>query len=32
VKVNGQRIAHSEPLAAGDRIEVGATTLTFEER
>jgi hypothetical protein len=32
VRVNGRRIDHREPLAPGDRIELGATTLQFEER
>jgi len=32
VRVNGRRIVQSEALQPGDRIELGATTLQFEER
>ena len=32
VRVNGRRIEHREPLQPGDRIDLGATTLVFEER
>ena len=32
VRVNGRRIAAGEALQPGDRIDLGATTLHFEER
>jgi hypothetical protein len=32
VRVNGQPVDRSAPLESGDRIELGATTLEFEER
>ena len=32
VRLNGQRIDHTEQLEPGDRIELGATTIQFEER
>src|SRR4051812_13440834 len=32
VRVNGQRVTGAQPLRAGDRIELGTSTLTFEEQ
>jgi pSer/pThr/pTyr-binding forkhead associated (FHA) protein len=32
VRLNGRRIDQTEQLAPGDRLELGATTIQFEER